>query len=193
MIDFSGIKKLTIGGVELKQLFINGIQVWKSGPKNWVPYSIDTDGSIYQDGKGYIDGYRLSSSGGLSGQANTVTTGFIPCKSTDVIRLSGVDYAGPAGGYCYLAFYDENFSILGSQSNGRNASIATGIQTQYRGIVASNNKHSNSTAANNPAHANGVTTFDNYNFTDSSKVAYFRINGYGSGADMIVTVNEEIE
>ena len=34
MMDFSAIKKLTIGGVELKQLFIGGIQVWKSGYKN---------------------------------------------------------------------------------------------------------------------------------------------------------------
>lgn len=29
MMDFSKFRKLYINGVELKQLFINGIQVWK--------------------------------------------------------------------------------------------------------------------------------------------------------------------
>ena len=44
MIDFSKFKKLTIGGVELKQLFINGIRVWKSGYKNWVKFSTENGG-----------------------------------------------------------------------------------------------------------------------------------------------------
>lgn len=198
MIDFSTFKNLTIGSVALQQLFINGVQVWKannsqSGYKNWVKYSTETDKvTIYNGGLGYMEGYRLSSSGGMSSQANTVTTGFIPCKSTDVIRLAGVDYSGPTGGYCYLMFYDESLNVLGSTSNGKNSNYATGVQTQYRGIVVTNDKHTVNSAINNPSTENGVTTFDNYKFSDDSGVAYFRINGYGNGSDMIVTVNEEI-
>lgn len=47
-MDFSTLKKLTIDGVELKQLLINGIQVWKaSSYKNLVTNSPDVDGKPY--------------------------------------------------------------------------------------------------------------------------------------------------
>ena len=43
-MDFSVIKKLTIGGIELKQLFINGVKVWAMKTfTNQVPISTDTD------------------------------------------------------------------------------------------------------------------------------------------------------
>ena len=88
MIDFSGIKKLTIGGVELKQLFINGVQVWKSGYKNWVRYSTEDDGvTIYNGGKGYKDEYRVRSGGAESSLVGGTITGFIPFKKGKILRL----------------------------------------------------------------------------------------------------------
>jgi hypothetical protein len=195
MMDFTKIKKLFIGGLELKQLLINGIQVWKSGYKNWVKYSIDTDGSIYQNGKGYIDGYRLSSSGSLSSQANTVTTGFIPCKSTDLIRMAGVEWLPTiAGTYTYISFFDASFKLLGSLNCQKGDKTGTGYIGTPRGIVQFENEPDNATSsALIPTKENGVYIMDQYRFkSDADKVAYFRINGYGSGADMIVTVNEEI-
>ena len=198
MIDFSGMKKLTIGGVELKQLLINGTQVWKAGYKNWVPFAIDTDGSIYQNGKGYIDGYRLSSSGALSSQTNTVTTGFIPYKNGDLIRMTGVSWKPPkaenTGGtmyYCYLMFLDASFNVLGSVNCYANASSVSGYSSTVRGSVKFKNS-TGTTSDIHPTENNGIYTFDQYTFSaDADKVAYFRINGYGSGADMIVTINEE--
>ena len=172
----SDFKKLSVGGVELKQLFINGVQVWKSGYKNWVPFAIDgASGNIF-DGVGYRDGYRLSSSGSLSAQSNTFTTGFIPCKSTDVPRIGGVSWVPLSNGYCYLAFYNSSFTLLGSVNQDNNGN------NYYRGIV---------TNATTISTVNGISTFKPV-FSDGSKVAYFRINGYGKGADAIVTVNEEI-
>lgn len=165
-------------------------QIWKSGYKNWVKYAIDTDGSIYQSGKGYIDGYRLSSSGGLSSQANTVTTGFIEYQAGDLIRMSGVDWKPAITSetrYCYLAFYDSQFNVLGSINCFNTTAMSSGYNGLARGICAFKN------GINIPSIANGVTTFDNINFSDTSQIAYFRVNGYGSGAEMIVTVNEEIE
>lgn len=160
-----------------------------SGYTNLVPTSIDTDGSVYK-GVGYIDGYRLSSSGGISAQTNTVTTGFIPCKSTDLIRMSGASWFPPSGNL-YLAFYDASFAVLGSINCYVNSSFTSGYASTARGIV----KHkgiTSGTTDNHPTQSNGVITFDQYEFTDGSAVAYFRVNGIGSGADMIVTVNEEI-
>lgn len=166
--------------------------LWKAPFINLVPMAIDTDGSRF-DGVGYRDGYRLSASGGLSAQANTFTTGFIPVTAADVIRMAGVNYTAPEGQYCYLIFYDSAFSVLGSTSNAESSSYATGYRTLFRGIVVSNGKYNVNTNMNHPmVDANGVTVFDNYEFTDGSNVAYFRINGYGAGADAIVTINEEI-
>jgi hypothetical protein len=95
MIDFSTIKKLTIGGVDLVKLFINGVQVWAAKTfTNQVPISTDTDDSIF-NGVGYIENRRLSSSGGLSSSAQngSVTTGFIPFYGdSTVIRMKGVEW-----------------------------------------------------------------------------------------------------
>lgn len=166
--DASG--KRIVGTAKIKPAFTN-----------LVPSSIDTDGSIF-DGVGYRDGYRLSSSGTLSAQANTVTTGFISCKSTDIIRMAGTLWSGPTTTtYNYIAFYDAAFSLLGSFNiyhyNGT---------TTARGIIDPDESKSSITTDEN-----GVTVFD-LAFTDGSNVAYMRLNGSGVGADMIVTINEEI-
>ena len=187
-MDLSRFKKLFIGGMELKQLFIG------NKFENKVPTSIDTDKSIYQ-GKGYIEGYRLSSSGALSSQANTVTTGYIPYKNGDVIRMSGVEWLPTATGtYTYLAFYDASFSLLGSINCQKNANSLTGYVGVGRGIVQfKNTPDSGSSSPEIPTQENGVIIMDQFRFiSDADKVAWFRINGYGSGADMKVSVNEDM-
>jgi hypothetical protein len=150
---------------------------------NLVPTAIDTDGSVF-DGIGYRDGYRLSSSGSLSAQDGTTTTGFIPVTGTGVIRMAGIPWipaasADGASRSSYISFFDSKFAVLGSY----NVSVVSGNQSNApRGIV---------TSATVTTDDNGVTTFAPV-FSDASKIAYVRLNGWGSGADMIVTVNEEI-
>ena len=183
-MDLSIFKKLLINGVELHKLFI--------GTKftNKVPLSIDTDKSIYQ-GCGYIEGYRLSSSGPLSAQTGTITTGFIPCKSTDLIRMYGVDWF-PSSGNGYLSFYDSSFTLLGSVNCYPDADYSTGYLSAARGNVKFKGTDLTPTQ-NHPAVENGVFIFNQYEFkSDADKVAYFRINGNGNPYDMIVTVNEDI-
>lgn len=150
---------------------------------NLVPTAIDTDGSVF-DGTGYRDGYRLSSSGSLSTQAGTTTTGFIPVAGTSVIRMGGIPWTPelPTDGSSrssYISFYDASFAVLGSY----NVSVTSSAKSNApRGIV---------TSATVTTDDNGVTTFTPV-FSDASKIAYVRLNGWGSGANMIVTVNEEI-
>ena len=177
-MNFETVKSVTIQQGVVKQIIRknDGKILWKAGYKNWIPYAIDgANGNIF-DGVGYRDGYRLSSSGGLSAQANTFTSGFIPYKSTDIIRMGGVSWVPLANGYCYLAFYDSSFTLLGSVNQDNNGN------NYYRGIV---------TNATTISTVNSVTMFKP-DFSDGSNVAYFRINGYGNGADAIVTINEEI-
>lgn len=192
MIDLSGYKKLVIDGVDLKKLSINGIDIWTSGYKNLVPTSIDTDGNIF-NGSGYMDGYTLSLStaGYLTAQSDTTVTGYISCKSTDVIRMSGLTFRPvAASASCFLTFYDSDFTLLGSIGCQRSGASNTGYENTPTGIVGALDPSFDTP----PSELNGVTTFDHYYFASGEgRVAYFRLNGYGgSGANLIVTVNEEI-
>lgn len=156
---------------------------------NQVPISTDTDGSIY-NGTGYKDNARLSSSGGVSSAAQTgsVTTGFIPFKNTDVIRVKGARWLGlsaeDTSTHWYFNLYNTNKALV---SNGCMSSGA--YSTDY-----------STQAAVNYDAATGVTTFSIINPTGDSghfraaakSAAYFRLNAKGKGSDLIVTVNQEI-
>lgn len=191
MIDFSKIKKLTVDGVDLKSLAINGIQVWKAITfKNLVPESTDTDGSIYNK-TGYKDNTRLSSSGGVSGSAQngSVTTGFIPFHGDeDIIRLKGVEWIDTTknyGGHFYFVFYKADKT--GGGNNGYFSSQQISAGTFDHIITATRD-------------ANGVETFvfnkeygtSNVLLENIRSASYVRITAHGKGADMIVTINEEI-
>ena len=186
MIEFSKIKELTLQGVKLKLLSIS--------PKftNQIKRATESDGTtIYNGGLGYIDGYRLSSSGSLSSQANTVTTGFIKCNSSSLIRIAGVTWEPTGSGDCYLAFYDSSFTLLGS-INYYYATDEGAFVSTVRGNVKFKTS-SSTTAKISPTKQNGTLVFDQYTFkTDADKVAHFRINGFGKGSDMMVSINEEI-
>ena len=118
-MDFSQVKKISIPEGEVKQIAVGGTVLWKAITyTNQVPISTDTDGSIYNK-VGYKDNTRLSSSGGVSGSAQTgsVTTGFIPFPSGDktVIRMKGVEWKNSTanyGGHYYMDFYDSSKKFL---------------------------------------------------------------------------------
>lgn len=155
---------------------------------NQVPISTDTDGSIY-NGTGYKDNARLSSSGGVSSSAQTgsVVTGFIPYTKDAVIRMKGAKWLGmyeeqPSHHY-YLNFYDSSKALIDqcAVSTGGYADGTWGAWATYDA-------------------ATGVTTFDFSGassattgfFGRMANAAYFRLNAYGKGSDLIVTVNQEI-
>ena len=114
-MNLTNFKKIFINGVELKQLLINGIQVWKAITfTNQVPISEDTAAGSVFNGVGYIENRRLSSSGSLSSSAQngSVTTGFIPWYGdTTVIRMKGVEWLNATAnynGHFYIMFYNAN-------------------------------------------------------------------------------------
>lgn len=185
-MDFRNIKKLNIGGVELKQLFIGGTQVWKAITfTNQVPISTDTDGSIF-NGVGYKENVRLSSSGGISSSAQngSVTTGFIPWYGdTTYLRMQGVEWKNSSanyGGHYYINAYDANKKFL----------------TYLSAAEAPNYTHVVTVTRD----SNGIETvkFSETYGTSNTMLQYFRaakyirINAYGKGANFVVTINEEI-
>ena len=183
-MDFTNLKSLTILEGEVAEISVGGVLLWKSGYTNLVPLSTEIDGkTIFNSGKGYRDGYRLSSSGAEKTQSNTVVTGFIPAKRGDVIRMKGVTWGTTvSGGYSYIQTYNASGAVIHSvnrymmeTSNG--VSNVIGIDKSKSSITTD---------------SNGVTTF-NLVFTDTTAFEYIRINATGKGADMVVTINEEIE
>lgn len=181
MIDFSKIKKLTVDGIDLKSLAINGVQVWKAITyTNQVPISIGTDGKIFNDGLGYKNGYRLSSSGGESVAQKATVTGFIQAKPGDTIRIAGVDWFNTTSTVNYLIAYNGAFAKV------------------YTGNVR--NSYDTATFIDSITTENGISTIvlktgvTNYDYIRISCMNYSGTTMIDTdGADMIVTVNEEVE
>ena len=184
---FTDVKKLFIPEGEVRKIECGGVLLWKGGYTNQVPLSIDTNGSIF-NGKGYIDGYRLNSSGTTTAEGGTTATGYIPCTPEDTVRMAGVSWVPKAPAYyCYISFFDANFKKLAHINNYRDSAIANGVSNMTAGTVLTNKF----AAHNITQDENGVWTFD-LDYQSSASFAYIRISGFGAGADMIVTINEEI-
>ena len=191
-MNLTNFKKIFINGVELKQLLINGIQVWKAITfTNQVPISEDTAAGSVFNGVGYIENRRLSSSGSLSSSAQngSVTTGFIPFHGDgDVIRLKGVEFitALDSGKHYYYVFYNANKKSRGGDNDYFSSWQATDGTLSHI-LTATRDE-------------NGVETISfNREYGTSNSLlqwirsaSYVRITAKGKGADMIVTINEEI-
>lgn len=140
-----------------------------SGYTNLVPTSIEgASGKIY-NGVGYADGYRLGSNGLPSAQAGCVAAGYIPAAAGDIIRFKGVtwsveDTGTDYSGKCYIHEVNSTFNVIGSL---RNDGAGAGSLTKDGDVYVYTMGH--------------------------STAAYIRINGVGSGTNLIITKNEEIK
>jgi len=181
------MKKLNIGGIDLVELFINGIRVWKSGPKNWVRYSTTEDGTtIYNGGLGYKNGYRVRSGGAEGDQPNGTCTGFIPVKAGDVVRISGCDFGTSSNGN----------AINVSNASFTNIGQFTMLPASYGILAASGGAYG---AYNHDSVVEEKTGVWKWIVPPAaSGVAYIRVSGYETtpytypGDNLIVTINEEI-
>lgn len=180
-LDLRGYKKLVIAGVELKKLAIDGVEVWRSGYTNQVPLSINADGSIYNDGLGYKNGYRVRSGGAEGGHSLGACTGFIKVNAGDVIRIAGWEFEGAASGNSINAS-DSSFTNLGQAASNGAYGIFAGAYSAYNYDSVVKERENVYRWVVPPA---------------ASGVVYIRISGYTSdglkGDEMIVTINEEIE
>lgn len=183
-LDFSQVKGVAIPDGDVVKIGINGMIVWKAGPTNRVPLSIDTDGSIY-NGTGYKDGYRVRSSGAESASDGAAITGFIKVSAGDVIRLSGWDFGSTTGTNCINA-YNSSFTNLGQLT----------MQPANYGIFASGAAYAAYGSSSVVKESDGVWKW--IVPPAASGAAYIRVtainyeSGNNHGKDMIVTINEEI-
>lgn len=144
---------------------------------NQLPLATDTDGSIY-NGTGWMEGYRLNSSGSPDGYSGSYLTGFIPAQIGDVVRLKNVVWqngvsSGLNSGNQRVSFYDSNKNYIAQTNAIAAAGALNGIKDE-----------------------NGIWTqftLKNFSGGDLTNAAYFRLNCAGLSAESIITVNEEIE
>lgn len=133
------------------------------GYTDQVPVSTDADGSVF-NGTGYQnDSYISSSTGGVSSQAGYVVTGFIPYAEGDVIRFKGAIWG--EGSYSRIAFYDadKNKILVGTYpSSGEVADEGNGVYRLTPTVAEGGGK------------------------------AYVRLSFYGTGENLVVTINEKI-
>lgn len=182
-MDFSKLKSLTIPEGKVKQIVAGGKVLWKSGYKNWVLFSTEADGkTIYNGGKGYKNNYRIRSGGAEAGLSYCSITGYIPYVKGDKLYIyppfTGLNTQNT------INFYDSGFNNLG-QITDSGAVYGICYISQKTKVV------------------NGVTVLDISNTTVSrdNEIAYVRVgnsinapneNNIVSGAEMIITKNEEI-
>ena len=150
-----------------KTTTITVIGVAKQGYTNLVPTSIDTDGTIF-NGKGWIEKTRLSSSGVTKTFDYASTTGYMPASSGAVVRIKGSNWDN--GTACYVCSYKSDFSFVGAVNS--DGLYGGGTVTREGDI--------------------SIVTL-----TTNNEIAYVRVSAIGNhsegpGADLIVTVNEEI-
>ena len=142
---------------------------------NQVPISTDADGNVF-NGTGYIDGYRINSSGATAALSGFTATGFIPFTKGQTIRIGGEGITYDKYG-CLLMFYDLNKTVI------TNAGISYA-------------KIGNTTYGTWTTEENSVFCLDpndTYPNTLSGNSGYIRISANGSGANLIVTLDEEIK
>lgn len=145
---------------------------------NQIKISTDTDGSIY-NGTGFKSGVYISSNDGSIGTRNGIsTTGFIPIKKGDVVRL-------------------QNVGLVIGASNASDLRVATyNSSKQFLKFVNASNTYalidSNSGVKNS---TNELVEFtingENTLFVDDA--AYMRICTDRIADDSVITINEPIE
>ncbi|MBO5778902.1 MAG: hypothetical protein J6R82_04975 [Clostridia bacterium] len=188
-MNFANMKSITIPEGKVKRILSGSTVLWKSGYTNQVRLSINTDGSIYNGGLGYKDGYRVRSGGAEAAYTPVTITGYIPYKKGDKLYI----YPPFTGGNTEntVNFYDSTFANLGQ---------VTDSGAMYGMCQVSGNPFKTQLV-------NGVTVLDISSVTVAGveNIAYVRIGNYiktssnmstpsiiQSGSEMIITKNEEL-
>lgn len=139
---------------------------------NLVPTAVDSSGASAP----YTDGQYIGSSGTPGSLSGFVTTGFIPFDggATHVYRIGGDGIAWNTYG-CRIAWYNSDFTLKGSVVSydqlGKSIYYPTKVDD-----------------------ANAAAAFStDTNVSPPQGAAYFRVSAKGSGANLIITLDEEIE
>lgn len=138
---------------------------------NLVPTAVDSSGASAP----YTDEKMLNSSGAVSDNSGFTTTGFIPFDggANHVYRIGGDGISWNTYG-CRIAWYTSSYSLKGSVTNYDKIGATIYYPTKVED-------------------ANAAAAFStDINVSPPQGAAYFRVSAKGSGANLIVTLDEGI-
>lgn len=186
--NFAQYVRLEIPEGRVKQITDGaGNVIWKAGYVNMVRISTTNNGTTIYNGTGYKNGYRIRSGGAEGAMATAACTGFIPVNGGDIIRISGCDFSTAGGTANAINVADASFANIGQ--------ITPNYADAGYGIFAQN------AAYQSYCYQKAVVkeSANVWRWTvppAASGSVYIRVTGYNAngnhGANMIVTVNEEI-
>lgn len=168
-------------------VFITAIASKEVNYTNLIHEAVESDGSLLP----YKDGYSLDSSGAeASGYSGLTVSGFIPIGKGDskgtmvstahIYRVAGDGITWPSTEeHCRIAWYNADFEFLKMVPSKRvDASeyFPSSIEESTTAITLKVTNGSGAVVNNVPATA-----------------AYFRVSAKGSGANLIITLDEEIK
>ena len=139
---------------------------------NLVPTAVDSSGASAP----YTDGKYLGSNGAPSDMSGFVTTGFIPFDggAEHIYRIGGDGITWNTYG-CRIAWYKADFSIKGSPTNYDKIGVSIYYPTKVED-------------------ANAAAAFStDANVAPPQGASYFRVSAKGSGTNLIITLDEEID
>ena len=155
---------------------------------NQIKRSIDTEGNLYNGGKGWKTGYRLNSSGSEAAFSGWEVTGFIPVDANSYAYFSDIDWNSDGQGRDYLALYDSSFNLIGSQTI--ISSWLTNNAAEYVGSDAILDENNNLTYLKFSCLVSGG--FAGADKSLLQNMAYFRISACGITDESNIAVNELI-
>ena len=139
---------------------------------NLVPTAVDSSGTSAP----YTDGKYLGSGGAPGDMSGFVTTGFIPFDggAEHVYRIGGDGIAWNTYG-CRIAWYNANYSLKGS-------------------VISYEKIDSSIYYPSKVEDANAAAAFStDKNVAPPIGAAFFRVSAKGSGANLIITLDQEID
>ena len=116
-MNFSTVKAITIPEGSVKKITCGDIVWWEKSIAftNLLPFATDLDRVTIYNGVGYKTNTRLSSSTSTVGKAvaftGMCTSGFIPCKEGDVLRIKGISHK--SGTASYIIAFDSANAMVG--------------------------------------------------------------------------------
>lgn len=138
---------------------------------NLVPTAVDSSGAPAP----YTDGQALNSSGTTVAQNHFTTTGFIPFdgEAVHIYRIGGEGISWNEYG-CRIAWYNADFSLKGSVLKYEQLGLSQYFPAKI----------------DDPNAAAAFST--DKNVVPPQGAAYFRVSAKGSGANLIITLDQEI-
>ena len=181
-MDFKKLKSLSIGGVSLKSLSINGVLAWaKKTYTNLVPTATTADGGTeIFNGTGYKDGTYVSASNtnAATSDSPVTSTGFIALPTYNSTSLPTIYIKGISMDYSTAAPYRRCRVYFNRGTKTDETQVFSGAG--YWAVTKISDKYCSLSLT--------ASCFSNYGAFTS-----FRVSGVGYGKDLIVTVNEPIE